>query len=624
MKTERNIVFTTISAFALISFLVVFLYINPVLHYSEQQIAWLNGIHFLNYYLTYPGGLAEYFSLFISQFFYSKWVGSAIVTFLPLLTITFLANTLYTRIKSVFLPVFFIPLIQVSVLSLMSDYLFNFSLVINLFIVSLVLFCCFYAEIRLKLNLYFSLIPSLFIIYIISGGVYFLIFAISSTILLLFHKPDRSKLVLVATIAILSFIIPWFSWKFVYLTTLEHAFLRSVPDVAPMLRYSKPTLFLVTLGIIPLIITVNLIAEFFRNSAKKKTTKKITPPVKTTIKKLLPLVLQTAGILFFAVIAFYYAHIPQDKLKAEIGLSASQEKWDDVLLKYQQVDDYDRMVNFQFNRAISHSGQMLERLFDYPQLLGSQGLFLDRPFTSEVALPNSDLYFDLGNIDESQRYAFESQTLMAYSPLVLKRLILNSLILEDYEAAKTFSNVLNENPVENDWLKKYEIILENTAKASENKLVAEKRNIFVRQGGLFFTPRDKMLILLDKNSRNKKAFEYLIAFDLLEHDLASFTNDMKFYNDQGYKKLPKTIEEAVVLFLSQRPDNNFLRSFRISSETVNRFREFVKVMNSNRGNKEKAKIQASAFRNTYWYYVLFDSPVVTKVKLETKPSEANY
>jgi hypothetical protein len=213
---------------------------------------------------------------------------------------------------------------------------------------------------------------------------------------------------------------------------------------------------------------------------------------------------------------------------------------------------------------------------------------------------------------------------MAYSPQVLKRLIVNSLILEDYEAAKTFSNVLNENPAENDWLMKYENILENPEKETDNKLVAEKRNIFARQGGLFFTPRDKMLILLNANSHNKMAFEYLIAFDLMEHDLASLADDMKFYNEQGYKKLPKTIEEAVVLFLSQRPDNQFLRSFRISPETVNRFREFVKVMNSAKGNKEKAKIQAAAFSNTYWYYVLFVSPVVTKVKLETKPSEANY
>ncbi len=623
MKTEKNIVYITVSAFAFISFLVVFLVINPVLHYSEQQIAWLNGNHFFNYYLTFPGGLAEYFTLFISQLFYSKWAGSVVVAIIPWLIAVLLAKITFLKTKSIFLPVLFFPLIQVSVLSLMSDHLFNFSMVINLFIVSLFLFCCFYAEVKFKLNLYFSLILSLFIIYIVSGGVYFLIFTISA-ILLLFFKPDRSKLILASILIILAGLIPWFSYKFIYLTNLEHAFLRSVPDVAPMLRYSKPTLFLVTLGIIPLIIAVNLIAEIFRSSEKKKTKKNTSPPAKSTIKKLLPILFQTAGILVFAFVSFYYSHKPQEKLKAEIKLSASQGKWDDVLLKYPQVESYDRMVNFQFNRAIAHSGQMLEQLFNYPQVLGTQGLFLDRPFTSEVALPNSDLYFDLGNIDESQRFAFESQTLMAYSPLVLKRLILNSLILEDYEAAKTFSNVLSENPVENDWLKKYENILENPEKATDNKLVAEKRNIFARQGGLFFTPRDKMLILLNANSHNKMAFEYLIAFDLMEHDLASFSDDMKFYNDQGYKKLPKTIEEAVVLFLSQRPDNQFLRSFHVSPETVNRFREFVKAMNSAKGNKEKAKIQTAGFSNTYWYYVLFVSPVVTKVKLETKPSEANY
>lgn len=623
MKTEKNIVFITVSAFAFISFLVVFLVINPVLHYSEQQIAWLNGIHFLNYYFTFPGGLAEYFTLFISQFFYSKWAGSVVVAVIPWLIAVLLANIIFFKTKSSFLPVLFFPLIQLSVLILMSDYLFNFSMVINLFVVSLFLFCCFYAEVRLKLNLYFSLLPSLFTIYIVSGGVYFLIFTISA-ILLLFFKPDRSKLILASILIILAGLIPWFSYKFVYLTNLEHAFLRSVPDVAPMLRYSKPTLFLVTLAIIPLIIAVNLITESFRNASKKKPTKKISIPVKTTFKKILPLLLQTSGFLVFAVITFYYAHKPQEKLKAEIRFSAFQEKWDDVLLKYPKVECYDRMVNFQFNQAIAHSGQMLEQLFNYPQVLGTQGLFLDRPFTSEVALPNSDLYFDLGNIDESQRFAFESQTLMAYSPRVLKRLILNSLILEDYEAAKTFSNVLSKNPVENDWLKKYENILENPEKAVDNKLVAEKRDIFARQGGLFFTPRDKMLILLNKNNGNKMAFEYLIAFDLMEHDLASFTDDMKFYNNQGYKKLPKTIEEAVVLFLSQRPDNNFLRSFHVSPETVNHFREFVKAMNSAKGDKEKAKVQAAAFSNTYWYYVLFVSPVVTKVKLETKPSEANY
>ena len=105
MKTEKNLAFIAISGFALISFFVVFLLINPVIHYSEQQIAWLSGIHFFKYYLTYPGGLAEYFTLFISQFFYSGFIGSIIIALFPLLAIILLLKSLYLRLNTSFLPV---------------------------------------------------------------------------------------------------------------------------------------------------------------------------------------------------------------------------------------------------------------------------------------------------------------------------------------------------------------------------------------------------------------------------------------------------------------------------------------------------------------------------------------
>ncbi len=37
-------------------------------------------LNFLTKYLVFPGGIAEYLSLFISQFFYSKLAGSLLLT----------------------------------------------------------------------------------------------------------------------------------------------------------------------------------------------------------------------------------------------------------------------------------------------------------------------------------------------------------------------------------------------------------------------------------------------------------------------------------------------------------------------------------------------------------------
>jgi len=103
-----------------------------------------------------------------------------------------------------------------------------------------------------------------------------------------------------------------------------------------------------------------------------------------------------------------------------------------------------------------------------------------------------------------------------------------------------------------------------------------------------------------------------------------FSKHMDYFPAFKYSKLPGVIQEAVVLFHSQRPDNEFLSGFRISDDVSRRFSEFVKNIQSANGDKQKARVAAEKFKNTYWYYVLFSSPLVTKIQVETRPSEANY
>jgi len=313
-----------------------------------------------------------------------------------------------------------------------------------------------------------------------------------------------------------------------------------------------------------------------------------------------------------------------EKTKVEIDFYASQQSWEKVINLSGELDSYDRMVNFQYNRALSNSGQLLERLFNYEQKLGSQGLFLDKPFTSEVALPNSDIYFDLGNIDESQRYAFESETLMKNSPRVLKRLILNCIIMNKMDAANTYINILAANPMERKWVKKYREYISNLKLADTDPLIEQKRKDMSKTGGMLGTPPLKLLSQLEKNPMNKAAFEYLIAFDLMEHDVISLTEDLKYLNRFKYQKLPTALEEAIILYRSQMKNNVLFNMIQISESTTERFREFAKLTSAAKGDREKAKQATISFKNTYWYYVLFLSPKVTNLKLETRPVEANY
>ncbi|MDO8952786.1 MAG: DUF6057 family protein [Draconibacterium sp.] len=632
MKSEKFVIHILLAVLAIFSFLFCFIAVNTTLHHHYQQIAWQTGNLFLDYYLAFPGGPAEYMSLFISQFFISNILGSVLVAASGFLISFFLIKTIYLLQGKSGLLLLLVPFVQLIFLVLMCDYKFHFSVIINLIIVSGFLYLCTSLEKWVRFTVSFPTFFSGMLLYYISGGMYFLIFMASSLIIII-RKPDKNMFVNVSLILAETFLIPFIAYHFVFLSSLNNSFFRSTPDVAAMIRYTRPPVFYAGLSLIPTVLFLTKISAIISQNKKN-----VRPLMKKTGKAKIK---KSSGFKFgdyrkiaFAVCAFllvtvsglilYKVYIPGEKAKIRIDYLASNQEWDDVITMVGKMTDYDRMVNFHYNRALSNSGQMLEKLFFYPQILGSQGLFLDKPFTSEVALPNSDIYFDLGNIDESQRYAFESETLMKNSPRVLKRLIINCIIMDKMEAANTYLNILAANPMEKKWVIKYLNYISNPSMAEADPLIAQKRKDMNQTEGMLGTPPLKLLSQLEKNPMNKAACEYLIAFDLMEHDVVSLTEDLKYLNQFNYNKLPVALEEAVILFRSQGKNYELLNQIKISDATTKRFREFAKLTSASKGDREKAKQATQAYKNTYWYYVLFLSPKVTNLKLDTKPVDANY
>ena len=632
MKSEKFHLYLIFTVSAVFSFLFCFFAINTSLHHYNQQIAWQSTKLFLDYYLAFSGGPAEYLSLFISQLFISNITGSILVAASGFLISFFLVKTMYFRKEKSGLMLLLVPLVQIIILAMMCDYNFHFSVIINLIIVSGFLYLCTLLEKRIGFTVSFPTLITGILLYYISGGMYFLIFMGSSAILI-FAKPYKNMFINVSLILAEAFVIPFVAYHFVFLSSLNNSFFRSTPDVAAMIRYTRPPVFYVGLSIIPVFVLLSKISAILSETKKqvqplmKKPDKakiKNRPGFKFSDNRKIAFSLYAFILVGVSGIVFYKVYKPAEKLKMEIDYYAFEQDWDNVIALSEKMKTYDRMVNFQYNRALSNKGQLLEKLFEYDQILGSQGLFLDKPFTSEVALPNSDIYFDLGNIDESQRYAFESETLMRNSPRVLKRLVLNCMIMNNMEAAGTYLNILAANPLERKWVEKYRNYISNPEKADTDPLIAQKRKDMNKTEGMIGIPPLKLISQLEKNPLNKAAFEYLIAFDLMEHDVVSLTEDLKYMNQLNYKKLPVALEEAIILYRSQGKSNVLFDRIKISEPTTDRFREFAKLTSAAKGDREKAKQATQAYKNTYWYYVLFLSPKVTKLKLDTQPVDANY
>jgi len=290
------------------------------------------------------------------------------------------------------------------------------------------------------------------------------------------------------------------------------------------------------------------------------------------------------------------------------------EQWDKVVGVAVSDTVYDVFMNYFFNRAIDNAGHFLDLFFDYPQYMGIDGLHPDKLNNIAIAFLSSDIYYDLGYISEATHWASEAQSVLPYSPRVLRRLALVNIIDGNFEAARKYLTVLDENFLNKDFVLKYMPYVDDTTLILRDKILSEKRSQIP-----YFNPAasdisDRFLQLLEKNSMNKRAYDHLEMSYLLEHQLGLFMKYLPL-GKKFYKAMPEVFEQAFVLIMIAKGDNN-LTQFKISQSTKELAQGYIKILKQNKKNKKVAKaLLAREYANTYLYYAMFNSPLVTHAKL---------
>ena len=118
--------------------------------------------------------------------------------------------------------------------------------------------------------------------------------------------------------------------------------------------------------------------------------------------------------------------------------------------------------------------------------------------------------------------------------------------------------------------------------------------------------KTKLPLLLEANPGNKKAFEYLMAWFMLEKNIQGLINEVGRIKGMSYSRIPRHIEEALLIYnigTGMMPD---LGTLKISQESIDRYREYeiyidpyAKTIPS--GSKEIQK----RCRDTFWFYFEF-------------------
>ncbi len=117
--------------------------------------------------------------------------------------------------------------------------------------------------------------------------------------------------------------------------------------------------------------------------------------------------------------------------------------WDRVLQLTEEVKYINNLVQFEVNRALYGTGQLLDKMFYYPQQFAEEGVFLDGFISSQVAIHTAAFYYDLGFANETRHWATEAQMVLVEHPIVLQQLVMSYIAIGQEKTAIKYLNVLS-------------------------------------------------------------------------------------------------------------------------------------------------------------------------------------
>jgi hypothetical protein len=625
--------------------------INPELQYFLQQTAFLTDKLFFQGYTRYPGGIADYLSVFVAQFFHFKTFGSFLIVLVAAVQ-GIIAMNLVKRVAGKVKWNFSIfALILLGSIWVQCDYHYPFYASFRLLMASA--FVWIFTILIQKFHgvrLYIGFVIAALLFYLAGGAALFVFTSAAILIQIRFLVTKTEWLVFPALILFSGF-IPYLSYKYLFLVDLSLVYSITHSKSPYILYYVADYKLYALYVLLPVYLLVSLLnfrlrkypeqvtnhsveqkkepvsvsKQVKKNSGKtdkKPHLKSERKPRKQWNTEYISLAGQLIILLAGGIICLNFAVDKEDRTKTMVSFYGADRDWTNLIKTAQSLNDYDPFVNFEYNKALANTGQLAENFLNYPQLAGSRGLFLDETVTSDVPFICSDQYYDLGFINESAHWTFEAQTIFPNSPRLMKRMVQIHLITGQYKIAEKFLNRLSENMLYHDWVNEYRKFIQDTSLVAKNPELAWKRKCQPLGNFTANIYEDKLYKLLEANPANRMAWEYLLCSNLLNSDLGTFEKLLRENKSFPKNPLPRSWDEANVLFSYIKQTTPGPEDVRFSSEKQKQFVSFIKAMKPF-GNDWKSARQSlkNDFGTTYWYYIKCLSPKVTKAQIKQQRTD---
>jgi Family of unknown function (DUF6057) len=591
-RTGNTDIYYLLPSFFILTFIYFYWFGDYVLFFQEKQSLFIFSGEYLHEYLIKPGGLLELAGNFLTQFYLNTANGalilSAILT-VPLVILFKINKRLFSDRAFLLLSL----LVPSCLLLLMQSHYYH-SMEYNLGFLSVLLYFSFSILPGKKQSRYIAL--ALFPLFYYLIGAYIWIFLGMFIVFSLSHEKGRLRfvyavfLVIIAAVSILVF------KAFLFLQPFDQLFRYPLPLERPIIDVFKHKIFFYLLT--GYVIFYPLLSK---TSFLLKIKKKLIKPI-SVISILIAFLLT-----FFLLSKLYNKQTSRVLHLQEFVLD---RKWNEVIEFHENYPSKNLIGQYFYNIALSETDQLCDKLFFGRQDFGVKSLIL--PWDNDLTQINRGAYFpySIGLINEAHQWAYVSMVVYGYRPQNLKLLVKTNLISGNYRMAKKYIDKLKKSLNYISWAKEYEKMLYKPALIQSHPELGEKIKLLPNED--FFiqseNPQNNLPLLLNANQTNRKAFEYQIAWFLLNKNIEEAAKHIKKMKKMGYTRIPRHVEEAALVYYDLTGNIPELGGLKISLETQLRFRQYVTIYKSMRQNPSvDNKTLRDQFGNTFWFYFHFKS-----------------
>lgn len=201
------------------------------------------------------------------------------------------------------------------------------------------------------------------------------------------------------------------------------------------------------------------------------------------------------------------------------------------------------------NLSLAMRGQLATRMFEFPQT-GIQGLIMPRVRDNVSNVTSMEVFWQLGFINESLRYAFDSQESIPNcrkSGRFTQRMAECNILNGRYDVASKYIDLLKQTLFYDQWAEQAETYLYNEDKIKGFPQWNKKLQNRLTNDFLYYYPEmPKMLGQLAlRNRDNLLAYNYFMASLLLTGDTRSFVFNLPSHPLEGQDPFPHGYKEYV-------------------------------------------------------------------------------